>query len=217
MPASRGSHTRERLLDAAETIAADTGLAGLSHRTIARHAGLHTGLVHYHFGTVDHLIEQVLARRATRLSHDQSTALSTLRSRDAWTVGDVVDALWQPFSGIGETLETGWRNYLCLVARLAADERAERLLVPQFAEVTRVARAALRKALPQASDESLSAGLRYVRALFEYEALERCRTASAPEQRAKLDRRLRVFATAGLRALCSEAPLAQTASIEAIG
>ena len=196
---ARGDRTRDRLIDALEAIAADSGIGALSHRAVARHARLNTGLIHYHFGTLEQLLEQALARRAARLSRSQLSAISQTMARGRWTVEDVVAALWQPFGTLGSPLEGGWRNYLCLVARLASDERGNGLLERYFDDVTRAAHRALRLVLPDATDEVIGAGLRYTRTLFEQEALSRCRKACPAEQRVEEDRRLVAYAAAGIR------------------
>lgn len=201
---ARGDRTREQLLDALEAIAADQGISALSHRSIARRARLHTGLIHYHFGTVDRLLEDALARRAARLSEAQLAAISALFAQGRWTVEDVVAALWQPFSSLGGALEGGWRNYLCLVARLASEERGDELISRYFEDVDKAARRALRVGLPDADDDALRTGLRYTRTLFEQEAIARCRHASPAERRALEDRRLVSFAAAGLRGLAGK-------------
>ena len=197
----RGDLTRERLLDAIEAIGAEAGFEGLSHRVIARRARLHSALVHYHFGTIERLLEEAVARRAPRLSQLQLAELSVLTTRGRWTPEEVVAALWQPFAALGGAIEEGWRNYLCLVARLANDARGDEPLDRQLGDVTQAALRALKAALPDADEPSLRAGLRFVRALFEHEALSRCRNAYPPERRAPDDRRIVAFAAAGLRSL----------------
>ena len=198
---ARGHRTRDRLLDALESIAAESGVSALSHRSIARQARLHTGLIHYHFGTVEQLFEEALARRAARLSRMQLAGISALQAHGRWSVEDVVAALWQPFSSLGGALDGTWRNYLCLVARLASQERGEELIARYFDDVSRAALHALSFVLPDADEEALRAGLRFTRVLFEQEALARCRQASPRERRLTGDRRLTAFAAAGLRGL----------------
>ena len=217
MPASaRGDRTRDRLLDALETIAAESGIAALSHRVIARHAQLNTGLIHYHFGTIDQLLEQALARRASRLSRTQIFAVQQATARGSWTVEDIVDAMWRPFSALGTRIEDGWRNYLCLIARLASDARGNALLDRYFGDVTQTAHQALRAILPDASDEVVATALRFTRALFEQEALSRCNKHVDDSQRADDDRRLVAYAAAGVRALAASrtrsAQVAETAA-----
>jgi DNA-binding transcriptional regulator YbjK len=202
---ARGDRTRDRLLDALEAIAADAGIGALSHRAIARHAQLHTGLIHYHFGTIDHLLEEALARRAARLSHAQLAAISALLARGRWTVEDIVAALWLPFSSLGGALEGGWRNYMCLVARLGGEDRGEELLARYFDDVARAAERALRSVLPDADDDALRTGMRFVRVLFEQESLARCRKGYPAERRLLDNPRLVSFAAAGLRELAGKA------------
>lgn len=204
LPASaRGDRTRDRLLDSLETIAAESGIAALSHRVIARHAQLNTGLIHYHFGTIDQLLEQALARRAARLSRTQISAIHHAMAHGTWTVEDIVDAMWRPFSALGTPMEDGWRNYLCLIARLASDARGNALLDRYFEDVVQTAHRALHAILPDASDEIVATGLRFTRALFEQEALSRCNKCIDDAQRADDDRRLVAYAAAGVRALAA--------------
>ena len=198
---ARGGRTRDRLLDAVETIAAESGLATLSHRVVARHARLHSGLIHYHFGTIERLVEEALARRAARLTRAQLAAISALQARGRWTVEDVVAALWQPFSALGGALDGGWRNYLCLIARLASQEHGDELVERHFDSVSRAAHGALRAVLPGIDDDALREGFRYTRILFEQEAIARCRKVCTAERRAQRDRMLIAFASAGIRSL----------------
>lgn len=49
--------TRQRLLLAAADVLRDNGIAGLSARTIAAHAGVNQALIFYHFNTVAELVD----------------------------------------------------------------------------------------------------------------------------------------------------------------
>lgn len=205
---ARGDRTRDRLLDALEAIAAERGIDALSHRVVARFAQLNTGLIHYHFGTIEQLLEQALARRAARLSRAQLTAISQTTGRGRYTVEDIVDALWRPFAALGGPIEGGWRHYLCLVARLSNDERGSPLIERYFEDVSRAAHRALCALLPEASDDVIAAGLRFTRTLFEQEAITRCRKAQDGDRRSEADRRLVAFAAAGLRELAGPSSMA---------
>ena len=59
--------TREKLLDTAEELFAEHGLAGVSLRTINAEAGLSPAALHYHFGTQQALVEALLERRMPSL------------------------------------------------------------------------------------------------------------------------------------------------------
>ena len=58
---------REALLDAAERLLLDVGQAGVTTRRVAAEAGVNHGLVHYYFGSVEHLLVRVLGRFTDRL------------------------------------------------------------------------------------------------------------------------------------------------------
>jgi AcrR family transcriptional regulator len=52
--------TSERIVDAASAILREEGVAGISTRRIASRAGVNQALVHYHFGSIENLMLEVL-------------------------------------------------------------------------------------------------------------------------------------------------------------
>lgn len=52
----------QALLDAGLALLPRTGCAGLSARRLAEHAGVNLGMLHYHFGSKDNFIRELLAR-----------------------------------------------------------------------------------------------------------------------------------------------------------
>ncbi|HEX9038480.1 MAG TPA: helix-turn-helix domain-containing protein [Ktedonobacterales bacterium] len=59
--------TEERFLDAAERLLITVGYANISTRRLAEEAGANHGLVHYYFGSMEHLFARVLERFTERL------------------------------------------------------------------------------------------------------------------------------------------------------
>jgi AcrR family transcriptional regulator len=59
--------TEERFLDAAERLLIEVGYANISTRRLAEEAGANHGLVHYYFGSMEHLFMRVLERFTERL------------------------------------------------------------------------------------------------------------------------------------------------------
>lgn len=57
---------KERILEAAERILRDEGYAAITTRRLAREAGLNQALVHYHYGSIDHVMMRVLERVGER-------------------------------------------------------------------------------------------------------------------------------------------------------
>ena len=197
----RGDDTRGRLLDAVEALIADHGFKPLTHRTIASRAEAHVALLNYHFGSKEQLIEEALARRASQLLALQHEALEALRARGDWSVEDVLWAYGGPFSSLDHSAPSSWRNYLCLVARLAGHDPSDTILMRHFGSVHRECLAALRHALPNADDAALAAGFRNCRLLLEHDALARCKAGGhAPVVIASFEQ-LIAFLAGGLRAL----------------
>ena len=170
----RGDATRERLLDAAETLVAEHGFSDPSHRALAGHAGVHVALVNYHFGSKEMLFEEALGRRASRLAEAWHDALAHLRSKPAFTAEDVMRAYWLPFEGIENSEDATWRSYLCVVARLADARDGDAWFERYFGSAMIEFRNTLRKSLPGISDAHLDAGFRYARQLFDAALLLRC-------------------------------------------
>jgi AcrR family transcriptional regulator len=201
----RGDDTRSRLLDAVEALIADNGFKPLTHRTIASRAEAHVALLNYHFGSKEQLIEEALARRAGQLLAMQHEALAALRERGDFDVDDVLWAYGRPFVSLDEN-GSPWRNYLCLVARLAGHDPTDGIMLRHFGSVYRECLAALRHALPGVDDASLGAGFRNCRLLLEHDALGRCKAGGhAPAHIPKAEE-LIAFLSGGLRALATPRP-----------
>jgi AcrR family transcriptional regulator len=199
----RGDDTRGRLLDAVEGLIAEQGFKPLTHRTIASRAEAHVALLNYHFGSKEQLIEEALARRAAQLLALQHDALSALRARGDWSVEDVLWAYGRPFAKLDEAGPSPWRNYLCLVARLAGHDPSDTIMMRHFGSVQRECLAALRHALPNVDDGALAAGFRNCRLLLEHDALARCKAGgSAPAVIARFEQ-LIAFLAGGLRSLAA--------------
>ncbi|KMS51677.1 hypothetical protein V474_03335 [Novosphingobium barchaimii LL02] len=79
------SEYRERLLDAAAGIIAADGLEGLTAGKLARHVGLGRTVVHYHFGTMDHLLAALLRRSSAEIRKDIAARFDLSRlGADIW-------------------------------------------------------------------------------------------------------------------------------------
>ena len=206
----RGDDTRGRLLDAVEGLIADHGFKPLTHRTIASRAEAHVALLNYHFGSKEQLIEEALGRRAAQLLALQHDALEGLSDR-AVTVEDVLWAYGRPFATLDQGVPPPWRNYLCLVARLAGHDPSDGIMLRHFGSVYRECLAALRRALPGVDDATLAAGFRNCRLLIEHDALARCRAGgNAPDATSSAEE-LIAFLAGGMRALAGQARAEATA------
>ena len=85
MNSSDQSLYKERLLDAAGELIAAHGLEGLTAGKMANHVGLKRTIVHYHFGTMDHLLAAFIRRSGAAMRQNVLSGLhpATL-GEDLW-------------------------------------------------------------------------------------------------------------------------------------
>jgi AcrR family transcriptional regulator len=79
----------DALLDAAERLLVEQGYGAITTRRLAEQAGVNPGLVHYHFGSMEEVMVQVLERFTARLIARQRAMYSSDRPflekwRSAW-------------------------------------------------------------------------------------------------------------------------------------
>ncbi|WP_162213279.1 TetR/AcrR family transcriptional regulator [Nostocoides australiense] len=85
---------RRRLVHAAIGQLADEGMKGLTHRKVEQRAELAQGLVKYHFGSLDGLIEAVLAHLAV-LGFDNVMQVPQDVVAESLGTGVVPDSIWR--------------------------------------------------------------------------------------------------------------------------
>ncbi len=67
-PRRHDPERRDRIIDAALAVIAESGVAGTSHRRVADRAGVPLGSMTYHFTSMDELLREAFTRFANRLS-----------------------------------------------------------------------------------------------------------------------------------------------------
>lgn len=151
---ANGNRTKQKILDAAETLFGARGFDAVSLRDITDAAGVTLALASYHFGTKDGLFEAVVGRRADVLCKLRRARLSELATPCA--PRDILDAFMSPiFEQIKTGTDDGWAAYLRVLPRLGEDERWLDLLAKHFDEVAREFIAALRQSQPDVAPERL--------------------------------------------------------------
>ncbi|TXK40290.1 TetR/AcrR family transcriptional regulator [Nonomuraea sp. C10] len=74
---------RDRLIDAALTVIAERGLAGTTHREIARVADVPLGSTTYHFTSLEELLAEAFKRYAATVARVFDERMAAARDRDA--------------------------------------------------------------------------------------------------------------------------------------
>jgi AcrR family transcriptional regulator len=202
--------TKERILDAAERLFAERGIAATSLRAVIAAAGVNLAAVHYHFGSKEALVAAVVRRRIEPLNRQRLELLDQLERRGARRpprLAEIVEAFLAPPLRFGDDPERG-EIFLKLMGRLLAEPEMffGRIASGQFAEVRDRFLAALGKALPHLAAEEIFLRLMFAIGAAAQAALMApyleaasgglCRPAGAEETL----RRLVPFVAGGLRA-----------------
>lgn len=118
--ADRREESRERILDAAEALFAQSGFEAVTMRQIAKASDVDTALIHYYFGTKAGVIDAVLERRATEVNERRRQSLDAYAADHAgrMTGPGVVRAYLEPTFSFILDGTPGHRHYGALIARL---------------------------------------------------------------------------------------------------
>jgi len=115
------SDTKTRLLDAAETLFADHGIAETSLRDITTHAAANLAAVNYHFGGKDGLLAAVFDRRLSPVNQARLELLEAFESAAGGHPVPLEQILYAnmapPFRVLDEWGESGQR-FMRIVARI---------------------------------------------------------------------------------------------------
>ncbi len=155
----QGRSKRDRILDVAEELFAQRGFDGVTLRQIATGAGVDVALASYHFGKKLDLFQAVFERRAAELNDSRRQALHACQraAGDAGpSVEQIIEAFLRPLELAQEAADSGWRNYLALIAYINNSPYwGQRMMSKLFDELVLEFIDALRNALPGARDEDL--------------------------------------------------------------
>ncbi len=201
--------TREILLDKAEELFAERGVAGTSIRELSRAAGVNVAAVNYHFGSKEGLVRAVLQRRLRPINQKRLEALKRLLAQtESLNVAEVVRAFAAPaFEALRQDSSSA-TNFLSFLGRamMEPDPQVREIFLKEMEPVLVLLWQALKAALPELGEERLFWRMQFllgamVRALswpgrkYAYQALLK----QPPSQVDPLEEFV-AFVTAGLEA-----------------
>ena len=111
---------RQLILDTAEQLFAEQGVDAVSLRAINAAAGVSPGVLHYHFGNREVLLEALLERRMDVLMEQRRILLEQIDPQSP-DLKDIITALVQPLADF--VLEDGdeGKRYVQFMARIYSD------------------------------------------------------------------------------------------------
>ncbi len=165
--------TKERILDAAESLFMEHGFEATSLRSITAAAAVNLAAVNYHFGSKDELFQAVLTRRLDPMNQ-RRVALLDRFERDAapatLSCERIIVALFVPALELARDPALGGKNFLRLLGRAYADPAPfiRRFLSEQYAPMIARFKAAFARALPHLPKKELSWRLHFIMGALSY-------------------------------------------------
>ncbi len=148
---------RQKILDAAEKIFADSGYDGAGMRHISDVAGVAQALIHYHFETKERLFEAVVARRSREINHLREERLAALFvcSRNP-ALEDITDILLRPTIEAGHRLANSANDFARILVSTAnsADKRSKDIAARYYDPMAKKFIAAFEKTTPGLGHEN---------------------------------------------------------------
>jgi AcrR family transcriptional regulator len=198
--------TKERILDAAETLFAQYGFGGTSLRQVTSQADVNIAAVNYHFGSKENLVNEVFRRRmdemsAQRLQHLQATILTKPDDLEG-----ILAAFVEPALAMAQDRHGGGA-FIRVIARAYAEKNdgLRRFLSEQYGNVSREFAKAVAQCVPGLSKEELywrfdflAGALTY--AMADFGMIKRPAGVSESDHRQRAADELIRFAAAGFKA-----------------
>lgn len=120
-PKTVKGEAREQILIAAKKLIAMHGVDGVSTRAINQAAGVSAGILHYHFGNLEGVVEALLERHMVPLMEARMNAMLALEKQPEVTVRAIMDAVIMPLARkLIDEGDTGV-GYVRFLARLYSD------------------------------------------------------------------------------------------------
>jgi AcrR family transcriptional regulator len=144
--------TKQKILDAAERLIAERGYSATSLRHIIAEAGVNLAAIHYHFGTKEDLLDELILRKAGPVNAERLAWLDRLEA-DAGGRPLPVEAILEAF--LIPTAATADANpqFVRVMGRMIAEGRLPGIVQKHFSGVTMRIFGALRRALPELPDD----------------------------------------------------------------
>lgn len=210
---AKAQSTKERILNSAEELFAKEGFSAVSVRQIMQGADADVSLAYYHFKSKRDLFDAVLLRRAEHLNEVRLKALERVERRhpnDAPTVEEIIAAFTQPLLDLLAQDHEEWRHYFALIAQINnSPEWGGELMTRYFDPLVERFMVALRKALPDSTDEDLYWSYHFLSGALTLTFAETARIDNLSggicksSDMASINSRMPRFLAAGFEALCT--------------
>ncbi len=146
--------TKQKILDVTERLIAEQGYAATSMRQIMRESGVNLASIHYHFGSKEALLDQLVMRKAGPVNEKRVALLNHYvveAGGGAVEIEKILDAFFTPM------VETANRNpqFVRVMGRIVVEGLLPGIVQKSFHPMYTRFVEALRQALPELPEEEL--------------------------------------------------------------
>lgn len=198
--------TKERILDAAETLFAQYGFGGTSLRQVTSQADVNIAAVNYHFGSKENLVNEVFRRRMDEMSAQRLAQLARAADEHPGDLEAILAAFVEPALAMAQDRHGGGA-FIRVIARAYAEKNdgLRRFLSEQYGHVLRDFAKAIAACMPGLSKEELYWRLDFLAgaltyAMADFGMIKRPAGVSEVEHRKRAAQELIRFAAAGFKA-----------------
>ena len=198
--------TKERILDAAETLFAQYGFGGTSLRQVTSQADVNIAAVNYHFGSKENLVNEVFRRRMDEMSAQRLARLEAAVAADRSDLEGILAAFVEPPLAMAQDRHGGGA-FIRVIARAYAEKNdsLRRFLSEQYGHVLREFAKAIAACVTGLSKEELYWRLDFLAgaltyAMADFGMIKRPTGVTETEHRERAAQELIRFAAAGFKA-----------------
>jgi len=169
----RRNVTKDRILDAAESLFMEHGFEATSLRAITAAAPANLASVNYHFGSKEVLFQAVLTRRLDPMNQERLDLLTRLEREaepEPLPCDRILSAMFIPALKLARDPARGGKDFLRLLGRAYADPAPfiRRFLAEQYATIIERFKTAFARALPELPKKELSWRLHFIMGALSY-------------------------------------------------
>jgi AcrR family transcriptional regulator len=146
--------TKQKILDTAERLFGEQGFDAISLRHIIAEAGVNLAAIHYHFGSKEDLLLEVVMRKVQPVNERRLALLDRAEAEAAPGVAPLEKVL-EAFLLPAILMAGKSREFMKLMGRLHAEGHATPIFRKHFEPLISRFRAAFRNALPDLPEEEL--------------------------------------------------------------
>src|SRR5688500_17769747 len=130
--------TKDRILGAAEELFAQHGFGGTSLRQVTSRADVNIAAVNYHFGSKEHLVNEVFRRRMDEMSAQRLAQLKAAQAEAPGELEPILAAFIEPALALAQDRHGG-AAFIRVIARAYAEknDRLRKFLSEQYGHVLR--------------------------------------------------------------------------------